>query len=308
MMGIIVDDHRAADLADLAEAALDPAELVEAVGDGGIVHRQLQPDRDRGERVGDIMLARHRQIDVGDQSRLASSRPRTDASNRVPPSSAAHILGAQVGQRREAIGHHAAVADPAEHRLHFGMVDAHHRQPVEGHILDEFDEGVLGPVEAAIMFEMLGIDVGHDRDRPVEPQEAAVALVGLDHHPVGLAEPGVGAIAVDDPAVDHRRVDPAGVEHRGDHRRRGGLAVGARDRDGRLHPHQFGQHFRAADPRQAALDRGDDFGIVGADRGRADDHRGIAQIVRGLADRHRNADLAQPFDDIIFCDVRPCTL
>ena len=65
------------------------------------------------------------------------------------------------------------------------MVDAEQRRAVEGHVLDELDERVLDLLEAAIMIEMLGIDVGDDRDRAVEPQEAAVALVGLDHHPVG---------------------------------------------------------------------------------------------------------------------------
>ena len=61
------------------------------------------------------------------------------------------------------------------------------RDAVERHVLDELDERLLDRVEAAIMVEMLGIDVGDDRDRAVEPQEAAVALVGLDHHPVADA-------------------------------------------------------------------------------------------------------------------------
>ena len=139
------------------------------------------------------------------------------------------------------------------------MVDAQHREPVEGHVLDELDERVLDPVEAAVMLEMLGIDVGDDRDRAVEPQEAAVALVGLDHPPVALAEPGVGAVAVDDAAVDHGRVEPAAVEQRRDHRGRRRLAVGAGDRDGLLHPHQLGEHFGAADARQAALGGGLDL-------------------------------------------------
>ena len=38
-----------------------------------------------------------------------------------------------------------------------------------------------------------------------QPQEGAVALVGLDHHPLAGAEPGVGAVGVDDAAVDHGR-------------------------------------------------------------------------------------------------------
>ena len=95
------------------------------------------------------------------------------------------------------------------------------------------------------MFEMLGIDVGDDGDRPVEAEEAAVALVGLDHPPVAFAEPGVGAVAVDDPAVDHGRVEPAAVEQRGDHGGGRRLAVRAGDRDRLLHAHQLGEHLGA---------------------------------------------------------------
>ena len=142
------------------------------------------------------------------------------------------------------------------------MIDAEQGGAVEGHVLDELDERVLDLLEAAIMVEMLGIDVGDDRDRAVEPQEAAVALVGLDHHPVGAAEPGVRAVGVDDAAVDHGRVDPAGIEHRRDHRGGGGLAVRAGDRDGRLEPHQLGQHLGAAHDRDAPLIGRGDLGIV----------------------------------------------
>ena len=85
--------------------------------------------------------------------------------------------------------------------------------------------------------EMLGIDVGDDRDGPIEPQEAAVALVGLDHPPIALPQAGVGTVAVDDAAVDHGRIEPPAVEHRGDHRGRRGLTVSTRDRDRLLHPH-----------------------------------------------------------------------
>ena len=95
-----------------------------------------------------------------------------------------HIVAAHVGLGGEAIGHDPPVAQARDDRLDLGMVDAEQGRAVERHILDEFDEGVLHLVERAIMVEMLGIDVGDDRDRPVEPEEAAVALVGLDHHPV----------------------------------------------------------------------------------------------------------------------------
>jgi hypothetical protein len=66
------------------------------------------------------------------------------------------------------------------------MIDAQQGRAVERHVLDELDEGILHAVERAIMFEMLGIDVGDHRDGAVEAQERAVALVRLHHHPVEL--------------------------------------------------------------------------------------------------------------------------
>ena len=159
-----------------------------------------------------------------------------------------------------------------------GMVHAHHREAVERHVLDELAVGLLDLFEPAVMLEMLGIDVGDDRDRPVEAEEAAVAFVGLDHHPVALAEPRVRSVAIDDAAVDDGRIEPAGVEHRSDHRRRRRLAVRPGDRDRLLHAHQLGEHFRALDDRQAPLDRGLDFRIAAADRRGDHDDRRVAEI------------------------------
>src|SRR3546814_2078448 len=82
-------------------------------------------------------------------------------------------------------------SDARNDRLHLGVIETEHRGAIKGHILDELDEGGLDRVEAAIMVEMFRIDVGDDRDRAVEAQEAAVALVGLDHHPVRRSEPRV---------------------------------------------------------------------------------------------------------------------
>ncbi len=214
-----------------------------------------------------------------------------------------HGLAAHVGLGGKAIGDHPAVADPGDHRLHFGMIDAQHRRAVERHVLDEFDKGLLHRVEAAVVIEVFGIDVGDDRDRAVEPQERAVALVGLDHHPFAGAEPGVGTVAVDDAAVDHRGIDPAGIEQRGDHAGGGGLAVGAGDRDRALQPHQFGEHFGAAHDGNAGFERGGDFGVVALDRGRGHHHRRLAEILRGMADHYLDPALAQALDDIALGNV-----
>jgi ribose transport system ATP-binding protein len=54
-----------------------------------------------------------------------------------------------------------------------------------------------------------------------------------------------------------------------------------RDRDGRLQPHQFGEHFGALDHRYAPFERAFDFGVGTDDRGAGHHHRCIAEIVRG---------------------------
>ena len=136
------------------------------------------------------------------------------------------------------------------------------------------------------MIEMLGIDVGHDRDVGGQLQERAVALVGLDHHPVAAAEPRIGAVGVDDAAVDDGRVEPGGVEQGRHQRGRRRLAVGAGDRDALLEAHELGEHLGAANDRNAARARRDEFGIVAPDRGRDDDDGGAAEIGRIVADEN----------------------
>src|SRR3546814_7396242 len=80
------------------------------------------------------------------------------------------------------------------------MIEAEQSCAVKRDIANKFDKGVLHPVEAAIMVEMFGIDIGDDRYGAVQAQETAVAFIGFHHHPVAGAKPGVGAVAVDDPA------------------------------------------------------------------------------------------------------------
>ncbi len=304
MVGVIVDHRGAMHFADPGEAALDPFEAGETADHVRILDPKLQRNADCGQRIENVVAPGDRHFDPLDQPPVIVLAQHRDIEP-APTRNRLDIFGANVGQSGKAIGHDPPVADSAQDALHFGMIDAHHAESVERDILDELDERVLDPIEAAIMFEMFGIDIGDHRDGPVEPQEAAIAFIRFDHPPVALAEPGIGAIAVDDAAVDHRRIEPAGIEQCSDHRGRRGLAVGAGDRDRFLHPHQLGEHFGAAHPRQAALGGGGEFGIVIADGSRADHDRGIAEIGRVMADRHRNAGLAQFLDDIALGDIRP---
>ena len=211
-------------------------------------------------------------------------------SKRDTPPVEVDIGQPHVGLRILAIGDDAAVLDLADQLLHRGMVEAHDREAVERQVLDKGAEGLLDRVKGLEMIEMLGVDIGDDGDVGRQFQKGAVAFVGLDHHPVAAAEPGVGAIGVDDAAIDDGRVEPAGVEQGRDHRGRGGLAMGAGDGDALLEPHQLGQHFGAAHDGQAFFARGGEFGIVALDRGRDHNHRGVAEVCGVMADE----DLARP--------------
>ncbi len=84
-----------------------------------------------------------------------------------------------------------------------------------------------------------------------QAHERAVAFVGLDDHPLALAEARVRSPLVDDAAGDHGRVASALGEDVRDERGRRRLAVRAGDGDGRIEPHQLGEHLGAADDGQA---------------------------------------------------------
>jgi len=165
-------------------------------------------------------------------------------------------------------------------------------------------EGVLHGVERLEVVEMLGVDIGDDRDVGRQLQERAIALVGFHHHPVAGAKPRVGAIGVDDAAVDHGGIEPAGVEQRRNHRGRGGLAVRAGNGDAALQPHQFGQHLGAAHHGNAPLTRRHQFRIIALDRSGDHDDLGAIDVLRLVADRDLCALLAQAVEIVIVGGVR----
>ena len=250
------------------------------------------------------MPAGHRQREVVDVGRAAGG-PLAD-QHREPgePAGKVDVEQAHVGLRVLAVGEDPAVLDAPDQLLHRRMIVAHDGEAVERQVLDQRQKGVLDRVEGLEVVEVLGIDVGDDRDVGGQLQERAVALVGFDHHPVAGAEPGVGAIGVDDAAVDDGRVEPGRLEQRRHERGGRRLAVRAGDRDALLEPHQLGEHFGAANDRNAPRARRDELRIVALDGGGNDDHRGRAEIRRVVADEHRRALLAQALDVGVVAQVR----
>ena len=195
-----------------------------------------------------------------------------------------------------AIGDDAPVLDLADQGLHHRVVDAHDGEPVERHVLDEIAECLLHGLEGLEVIEMLGIDIGDDGDIGRQFQEGAVALVGFHHHPFTGAKPRVGAVSINDAAIDHRRIEISCVEQGCDHRGGRSLAVSARDRNAAFQPHQLGQHFGAAHDRNALGARGQQFGIVALDRGRHHHHIGPGEVLGLMTDADPDALVAETID------------
>src|ERR1700736_2323639 len=96
----------------------------------------------------------------------------------------ANIGGADISLRTEAIGQDAPVGQFGDHALHNRMIDAQYREAVERDAADKSVESLLQGGEIAVEVEVLGIDVGDHRRRRWQAGESAVALVGLDAHPL----------------------------------------------------------------------------------------------------------------------------
>ena len=263
MMAVIVDHRDAALRAGAGEAPLDAAEAGQRLAQHLFRDRELARHRDRGQRVLHVVAAGHGQAQAMQALDHQAAHPIAQLDVELGAVGIEHgIERAHVRLRAEAIGDQAPVGDPAEQRLDLGMIDAQRREAVERQVLDKALEGGAHGVEIAPEVEMLGVDVGDHGDARRQAHEGAVGLVGLDHHPVALAVPGVGAVGVDDAAVDHGRVEVGGIEQGRDQRGRGGLAVGAGDRDRPFQAHQLAQHLGAPHDRHAGAARRLDLGIV----------------------------------------------
>ena len=173
---------------------------------------------------------------------------------------------------------------------------------VEGDVLDKGAIGRAGGIEGAVIVEMLGIDVGDDDDVGRKLDEGAVRFIGFDHHPVALAEAGIGAIGVDDAAVDHRLVETAAIEEGGnqqvvvvlpcvpptatqDLNRMSSASISARRTIG-------SRRSRAAASSGLSALTAEEMTTTG-----------VAKILLAMADLDRDAELAEPCDIVVVGEV-----
>ena len=230
-------------------------------------------------------------------------RPRWTTSNveLVPEKASRRAVRSASGL--EPVGDHALV-DRGDHLLDVRLVEAQDRRAVERHLVDELRERRPDRVEVGVVVEVLGVHRGDHGDGRRELEEGAVRLVGLGHEELALAELGIGAEAVDAAADDDGGIEPARPEHRGDERRRRGLAVGARDGDAVLEPHELGEHLRPRDDGDAALARHLHLDVVGGDGGRVDDHVGALDVGGLMAGEDLGPQALEPLHRVVAPGVR----
>jgi len=242
------------------------------------------------------VLAQHRQFEAFDRA-CGSVCPGGDGD--VVDHDA--VLGPDaacpnVGLRIEPVGQYAPVNDPGDQLLHLWMIRAEHCETIEGDILDEGVEGVAYALERAVMVQMLRVDVRDDRDSRRQLYERAVRLVGLNGHPFALAQPCIGAIGVDDAAVDHCWIVTRGIQEGGHHRSGRRLSVRSADGDGPFQAHQLAEHLGTPHHRQKLCTRRINFRVAATDGRGADDNLRRAEILSAVTDMNLDSEVAQALD------------
>ena len=172
------------------------------------------------------------------------------------------------------------------------MIKAHHRKTVEGQIFDKSAERFFDRIKCFEMIEMLRINIGHDGDIRGQFQKCAVRLIGFDHHPFAIAKTRIGAIGIDDAAIDHGRIELARNKKSGHKRCCRCFTMRAGNRDAGFKPHQFRKHFCAPHNRNAPLTCRHQFRIITLDRRRNNEHFRIAHVTRIMTNENGDTFIA----------------
>jgi hypothetical protein len=143
-------------------------------------------------------------------------------------------------------------------------------------------------VERAVVVEMVGLYVRDDREVGLEEQERAVRLVGLDNVQVPRAAAGVATDVVEFAPYQEGRIEPDRGKCRRGHRRRGRLAVGARDGDRAAVSGERGEHLRALPYRKSTPPRLDELRVRLGDRRGHHDDLGVPEVLRSMPYVHRD--------------------
>ena len=185
-------------------------------------------------------------------------------------------------------------ADARQQFTNHRVIHAHHRAPVERQIVQEVNKGLLQVLEVAMIgIHMVSFDVGHNGDHRLQMQERRIALIRFRNQVAAMAKTGMYARSLHQPTVDEGRIEAGFGVNAGYHRGGRGFAVRTGNRNPVTETHEFRQHFRAADHRNARFVRGDDFRVIRGDRAGHHDNAGIAHVFRAMVEINGGAKLRQ---------------
>ena len=271
-MCVVVDERDPVDLAAELEPPRDTAEAAHRV-DGRLEwSAELEGESGGAGRVGGVVASGDGKVD-GAELRAVP----VDSEAAPPPvalvrdDAVRRVLGEPV-RRGAGMG----CGESSCNRV-VGAHDAHARDGG-----DELLERGRETGEAAVMIEMIGLDVGDHARLRRQLEKGAVALVGFDDEPLPFVVRGVGADLVEVAADDEAGTPTRGAQDERQHRRRGRLAVTAGDGDCSMCGGKRAQRVGAPEHGQAAFDGRADFGVRVGD-GRRHHHRvGVGRNVLGV--------------------------
>ena len=227
MVAIVVDDRHTIDFAHFRKPSVNASEPLERGLDLIKFHAQMPRNCHRRQRVRDIVIPRHRQFATVNHDPFGLK-----GDIEMCHASLIHqVNGPHVRLRVKAKCHHTAITDLADQRLHIWIIGAAHSQSIERNIGYEIEEALMKRLFCFPMLHVLRVNIGHNRNGRWQPVKGTVALIGFDHHPFALPHPRVGAIGMNDPAVDHSWVNPTFVKKGCNHGRGCGLTMRPRDGD-----------------------------------------------------------------------------
>ena len=282
------------------ETAANPGELRKPLLNGLVVDALVGGGGDGRQGVLHIVAARRRQADGQGGAPLRAGSPKAPAT-----AFNLDLRDREVGVLGEAVGQHGP-RYPGQQAAQHRIVQAQHGGAVERQPVDKFDEGVLQALEVmAVGGHVVRVDVGDDRQHGLQAQKGGVRLIGLHDDRLAHAQTGVGTGAFQQAADHEGGVQSRGLVNGGQQACGGGLAVGAGDGDAVPIAHEFAEHLRPGNHRNALFARPGELWIAVVNGAGPNHHIGARHLFGGVAVKQLGAQGGQPRRHRRRMNVRP---
>ena len=279
---------------DDIETSLGAVELIQDFSDDRRIHIQCVAGREGRQRVGDVVLARHAEMQMGQL--FAGFH---DIELRITV-----FIKVEIRRGIGAAGAESERDDPLLVQLLQDTGDK--RIGVVGddiaalrHQTGKLVERLHDVVDILEIIQVVRIDVEDDLDFRTQAQETVHIFTGFCDEITAVADLGVAVEFRKIAADQDGRVGTGFFQDEGDHRGGGGFAVCPGNRDtGTIFTHEGTQGFRAGDHRDVLFFRGDDFRIFRRNRGGIDNQVRSFDVFRGMSLINPDALIKKAFRDI----------